>query len=86
MKLDPTIIEAEKKVILPYTPTREYEVESLGNLPRKPIYDFVKRSMDVCLSAFLLLLLVIPMCIIGIAVRITSTGPVLYTQERLGKD
>lgn len=86
MELEHTFITAEKKVILPYTPTREYEVESVGELPQKPVYELVKRCFDVALSAFLLLLLAIPMLMIGLAVKITSPGPALYTQERLGKD
>ena len=57
MELEHTFITAEKKVILPYTPTREYEVESVGELSRKPVYELVKRCFDVTLSAFLLLLL-----------------------------
>ena len=77
---------AEKKIILPYTPTREYEVESVGELPRKPVYELVKRCFDVSFSAFLLILLAIPMILIGLAVKVTSPGPALYTQERLGKD
>lgn len=86
MELEHTFITAEKKVILPYTPTREYEVESVGELPQKPVYELVKRCFDVALSAFLLLLLAIPMLMIGLAVKITSPGSALYTQERLGKD
>lgn len=77
---------AEKQVVLPYTPTREYEVESLGTLPSKPLYDFLKRCFDIVLSAILLLLLAIPMCVIGLAVVLTSPGPALYKQERLGQD
>lgn len=77
---------AEKKVILPYMPTREYEVESVGKLPRKPVYELVKRCTDIVLSAALLLLLAIPMLLVAIAVKVTSPGPALYVQERLGKD
>lgn len=86
MKLENTLVVAEKKVILPYTPTREYEVESLGELPRKPVYELVKRCFDVILSGLLLLLLAVPMIVIGIAVKVTSPGPALYSQERLGMD
>ena len=57
MNLEQTVITAEKKVVLPYAPTKEYEVESLGKLQPKPFYDFVKRCGDIVLSAFLLLLL-----------------------------
>lgn len=86
MKLENILVVAEKKVILPYTPTREYEVESLGELPRKPVYELVKRCFDVILSGLLLLLLAVPMIVIGIAVKVTSPGPALYSQERLGMD
>ena len=86
MKLEHTVTAAEKKVVLPYTPTKEYVVESLGELPSKPVYDLMKRCMDIVLSALLLLLLAIPMGIIGIAVVATSKGSALYKQERLGKD
>lgn len=86
MKLEHTVIAAEKKIVLPYTPTREYEVESLGELPRKPIYELLKRCFDIVLSAVLLLLFAVPMLFIGLAVMLTSSGAVLYTQERLGKD
>lgn len=86
MKLEQTITVAEKKVVLPFEPTKEYEIEPVGELPPKPVYELVKRCFDIILSAFLLVLLAIPMIVIGIAVKITSPGPVLYSQERLGKD
>ena len=38
------------------------------------------------LSGFLLLLFAAPMIVIGIAVKFTTPGPALYSQERLGKD
>lgn len=84
MKLEHRPVVAEKKVIMPYTPTREYHVEPLGDLPRKPVYELAKRCFDVIVSAFLLLLLAFPMLVIGLAVKFTSPGPALYTQERLG--
>ena len=86
MKLEHSIATAEKTVILPYTPTREYVIEPLGELPRKPIYDLMKRSFDIAFSAALLVLLAVPMCLVGIMVMVSSPGPALYTQERLGKD
>ena len=86
MKMEQSFVVAEKKVILPYTPTREYEVEPVGEPLRKPAYELAKRCFDVILSAFLLLLLAIPMLVLGLVVKLTSHGPALYTQERLGKD
>ena len=86
MKMEQSFVAAEKKVILPYTPTREYEVEPVGETLRKPVYELAKRCFDVILSAVLLLLLAIPMIVLGLVVKLTSHGPALYTQERLGKD
>ena len=86
MKMEQSFVAAEKKIILPYTPTREYEVEPVGEPLRKPVYELAKRCFDVILSAVLLLLLAIPMIVLGLVVKLTSHGPALYTQERLGKD
>lgn len=49
---------------------------------------FIKRLFDVCASfALMLFLIVIPVLIvIPIAIRLTSKGPAVFTQERAGKD
>lgn len=59
---------------------REYKVNN------NPGYLFVKRAFDIVASAVALVVLFIPMVIVGILVWIESPGPVIYTQERLGKD
>lgn len=46
----------------------------------------MKRSFDLFLSITLLLLLAIPMAIVGLLVRLTSAGPVLYWSDRVGRD
>lgn len=45
----------------------------------------IKRSLDLILSLALLILLFIPLLIIGIAVKLTSKGPVFYISDRVGK-
>lgn len=45
----------------------------------------LKRSMDVLLSALLLLILSIPTGILAILIRKDSEGPVFYRQERVGQ-
>ena len=77
---------AEKKVILPFEPTKEYEIELVGELSPKPVYEAIKRCFDIFFSGVLLILLALPMLVIGIAVKVTSPGPVFYIQERLGKN
>lgn len=55
-------------------------------IPAKKSLNFVKRSFDIGASLFLGILFLIPMLIIGLMIRIDSPGPVLFKQERLGKD
>ena len=49
-------------------------------------YLLVKRLFDVFASALALIVLFIPMVIVGFLVWVESPGPVIYKQERLGKD
>lgn len=46
----------------------------------------IKRLLDVTFAILLLLVLIIPMLIIAIIVKTTSKGPVLFVQERFGKN
>lgn len=50
----------------------------------KPIYEIEKRLFDLLLSILLLVVLLVPMGILGLAIRLDSSGPVLYRQMRLG--
>lgn len=61
----------------------EYFIEDIGDIKKKPIYDFFKRALDIFASLLGLLILWLPMLIIGILVKITSKGPMIYKQERL---
>lgn len=73
-------------------PTTPY-TEDLGGLPvinirhvplTNPVNQFLKRSFDL-IGATLILLLVSPlMLIIALLVKITSEGPVFFTQSRVG--
>lgn len=67
-----------------YAEDEQYNVDRLGELPRKPLYAFVKRAFDIFVSLFAILLLALPMLIIAIAVKVSSPGPVLFKQERVG--
>lgn len=61
-----------------------YEVEWVARPNGGPVFRFVKRSADILMSVFALLLTCIPMVIIAVAVKADSKGSVLYRQERLG--
>jgi lipopolysaccharide/colanic/teichoic acid biosynthesis glycosyltransferase len=44
----------------------------------------VKRAEDIVIALALLAILAVPMLVIGILIRLGSTGPVLFRQERIG--
>ena len=50
----------------------------------KEIYFVCKRCADLCLSAVLLILLLPLLLLIAVLIKIDSSGPVLFTHERVG--
>ena len=50
------------------------------------VYDFSKRALDICASFAALLVFAIPMLFIALAVKLTSRGPALFRDTRVGKD
>jgi putative colanic acid biosynthesis UDP-glucose lipid carrier transferase len=69
-------------------------VDSIGGMPVVAVCEtpfhgfngFVKRLSDVALSLFILLLISPVMLAIGIGVKLSSRGPVLFKQRRYGLD
>ena len=53
---------------------------------RHPFAALLKRLNDVVVAAIMLLLLWWVMLIVAVVVRLTSPGPILFTQERVGQD
>lgn len=53
---------------------------------KKFLYTFIKRLFDIVASIFALIILAIPMLIIGIVVKLTSKGPMIYVSTRIGKN
>ncbi len=78
------ITEGKEQVILPYVPTKEFEIEKLGKLPKKLFYRFLKRCFDFITCLLALILLSPTFLVIAIIIKCTSKGPVFYRQERLG--
>ncbi|MCJ7579863.1 MAG: undecaprenyl-phosphate glucose phosphotransferase [Candidatus Aminicenantes bacterium] len=63
-----------------------FPVISIDEPPLRGIMLFLKRGMDVCASAVLLILLAPFFFLMGILVKLTSKGPVFYHQERMEMD
>ncbi len=56
-----------------------------GERPRL-IYDIGKRSLDIAVSLLLLAVFSLLWVIVPILIKLTSPGPVLFRQDRIGKD
>lgn len=57
---------------------------SFGSLTPRPAYRMVKHSID-WIAALVVFIMLLPFLIlVGIAVRLTSPGPALFVQERIG--
>ncbi len=50
------------------------------------MYRYFKLVMDICISLVALLILFIPLLIVAIIIKLDSEGPVIFKQERLGKN
>ena len=75
---------SENEVIMPFEKKEEFFVEDLGKIEKKPFFSFAKRTGDVLISLFSLMILWLPMLIIALVVKCTSNGPAFFVQDRLG--
>ena len=64
------------------TPTRP----ALFEPPAKPVYDAAKAVLDFLLTAMLIILAAPVLLLTALAVKLTSHGPVFYSQTRVGKN
>lgn len=53
---------------------------------RKPLYLFLKRSFDIVAALIAGSVLLLPMCVIALLIKLDSKGPVIFKQDRMGKD
>ena len=68
--------------------------QHVGNMQTLSIFDSpfdgfnltIKRIEDIVLASIILCLVAIPMCFIGLAVKWTSKGPIIFQQKRYGLD
>ena len=59
-------------------------VVSVYGSPHQGMGGVVKRLEDLILGSLILCLMAVPMLLIGLAIRLTSRGPVIYKQRRYG--
>ena len=61
-------------------------VLAVAEAPPLVVTDWLERSVNLLLAILALLLLSPVLMLIALAIKLTSRGPVLYTQERVGLD
>ena len=61
-------------------------VININDVPLQGFNSALKRGIDIAISSVALLVLTIPFAIIAALVKLTSDGPVVYAQERMGLD
>ncbi len=61
-------------------------VIDVNDIPLQGLNSVVKRLLDIVIATAALVVLAIPLLVIGLLVRLTSRGPALFRQERMGID
>ena len=61
-------------------------VINLNDVPLQGFRWFLKRSIDIVLSATALMLLTLPGLVVAWLIKRTSPGPIFYSQQRMGLD
>ena len=46
----------------------------------------MKRLLDILLSLIAIVIFALPMCIVGLAIKVNSKGPIFFKQKRVGKN
>jgi Undecaprenyl-phosphate glucose phosphotransferase len=59
---------------------------NINDAPLQGLNSIVKRAVDFAMSAVALALLAIPLGLIAFLIKLTSSGPIFYPQERMGLD
>jgi exopolysaccharide biosynthesis polyprenyl glycosylphosphotransferase len=63
-----------------------FPVISIDEPPLRGIMRFLKRVIDIVISSLLLVIFSPVILVVAILIKLTSRGPVIYRQERLGLD
>lgn len=76
------------EIIFEKAPLKELEeswfIENIST--RRPVYDTLKRASDIAIALVAGIIFIIPALIIAVLIKLSSKGPIIYTQERTGKN
>lgn len=79
-------VEAERTTDVESSVVRVPGWDTAVAMPRKPLVDGVRRALDLVVAATLLVLTAPVVLVAAVAVRLTSSGPAFFWQERYGRD
>ena len=65
---------------------KKFVVKAPQKINNSKLFVFTKRTLDILLALVCLVIFSIPAAIIALLVALTSKGPVIYSQKRLGKN
>ncbi len=91
-KVNIVISEDQHEVVKAHLSVRNFgsEKKFVVKEPEKvnggKLFVFVKRTFDIIGSLIAILAFLIPAAIVAVCVAVSSKGPVIYSQKRLGKD
>lgn len=77
------IINSNVAVATLETQEKQYQIIEIKG---GKFYLFLKRTMDICASFLGIVILALPLLIIGLLVKLTSKGPILFKDKRVGKN
>jgi undecaprenyl-phosphate galactose phosphotransferase len=69
-----------------FTPTHFWQLERGQARLERPLYATAKRAFDIAFALILLILTLPVLLLAALLVRLTSPGPVIFSQIRCGKD
>ena len=61
-------------------------VIDVNDIPLQGLNSVVKRLLDIAISGIAVIVLAIPLAIVALLIRVTSKGPAIFRQERMGLD
>ncbi len=85
-----TVARASSVAVAPAVTKTDDVLRQLGRIEsrrrEKPVYDFCKRGFDIVAASLALVVFAVPMLFCALLVRLTSRGPVLFRDVRVGRN
>jgi lipopolysaccharide/colanic/teichoic acid biosynthesis glycosyltransferase len=85
LSLDVWILGMTFAAVVKRSSIQHWVHRSIVKAQENPLYNLAKRLMDILIASIALVALSPVMLIVAIAIRLDSSGPIIYVQQRAGK-